>query len=100
MAGLDPAGVATSVPATARGSDSCFYILLTSHDRRFRDSYCLALLSAPLLLRPQGPIGHGEVGAEEALGNAGEYVVKITPAYSFYPQNTPLPLVKYSFWVM
>jgi len=48
----------------------------------------------------QGPIGHREVEAEEALGNASEYVVKITPVYSFYPQNTPFPLVKYSFWVI
>ncbi len=37
----------------------------------------------------QGPIGHGKMRAEDALGNAGEYVVKTTPAYSFYPQNTP-----------
>ncbi len=48
----------------------------------------------------QGPIGCGKVGAEEAWGTAGEYVVKTAPIYSFYHQNTPLPLVKYSFWVM
>ncbi len=63
------------------------------------------MLTSPCVSRPgieglQGPIGHREVEAEEALGNADEYVVKITPAYSFYPQNTPLLLVKYSFWVI
>ncbi len=36
----------------------------------------------------QGPIGHGEVGAEEALGNADEYVVKTAPVL-LYPENTP-----------
>ena len=48
----------------------------------------------------QGPIGYGEVGTEEALGNAGEYLVKTVPIYSFYHQNTPLLLLKYSFWGM
>jgi len=37
----------------------------------------------------QGPIGHGKMRAEEALGNADEYVVETAPVYPFYPQNTP-----------
>ncbi len=48
----------------------------------------------------QGPIGHGEVGAEEALGNADEYVVKTAPVYSFTPKILLPWAVKYSFWVI
>ncbi len=39
-------------------------------------------LSRPGIEGLQGPIGHREVGAEEALGNAGAYVVNTAPVYS------------------